>query len=278
MMAFIRAAGGTVVEVDTDGIFFLPPPAVTLEDEERAFVASLSDSLPDGITVAHAGRYRRMLSYKKKNYALLGYDERITLRGSSLVNRSMEGFGRTFVAQCVDHLLHENVAGMHEQFVSLRAAMLEHRLDVRDFARVETLRDSLDEYQAGVRAGTRNRSAAYEVALATRRRARPGTRVAYYITGTEAHARGFENAKSVEEWDPNFPDENTAYYLKRLEEYAEKFASFFEPQDFRAIFSADDLFPFDPRGITPITRTLREEAPDDRDDAPPDQFGIWLDV
>jgi hypothetical protein len=82
----------------------------------------------------------------------------------------------------------------------------------------------------------------------------------------------------VEEWDPNFPDENSPYYLKRLEEYAEKFLPFFEPQDFRAIFSADDLFPFDPHGIIPITRSIREESRDEPDDTPPDQFGIWLDT
>ena len=43
------------------------------------------------------GRAKAMLSYKKKNYALLGYDERITVKGSSLSSRSLEKFGRNFL-------------------------------------------------------------------------------------------------------------------------------------------------------------------------------------
>ena len=34
----IRQAGGTVIEVDTDGVFFIPPETVQGEAEERTFV------------------------------------------------------------------------------------------------------------------------------------------------------------------------------------------------------------------------------------------------
>ncbi|MEW6511520.1 MAG: DNA polymerase domain-containing protein [Bacteroidota bacterium] len=276
MIAVIREAGGKVIEVDTDGIFFVPPPGVNTAQDESAFVASLSATLPEGITVAMSGRFRKMLSYKKKNYALLGYDDKIRVKGSSLVSRSMEQFGRTYVHHCVEFILNGTIEGLHRLYVQYHQAILEHALDVRDFARVETLKDPVTVYEREVAAGKRNKSAAYEVAIASRRQVKPGDRIAYYITGSDANVKGSENCKAAEEWDPNFPDENAAYYLRRLDEFSEKFRDFFPPQDFRAIFSADDLFPFDQSRVTLLISDVT--APEaEEEEQRPDQFGIWID-
>ena len=231
--------------------------------------------MPEGITVAHAGRFRRMLSYRKKNYGLLSYDNRITIRGSALVSRSMEPFGRSFLRTCIDHLLNGNIEGLHNAYVSFRRSILEHALGVGDFARVETLRDPPELYRRQVAAGKRNKSAAYELALSGTRQFRSGDRIAYYITGSDSNVKGFENCKLAEDWDPNFPDENTAFYLRRLEEFCEKFADFFHPRDFRAVFSADELFPFDPGGILPLIAPVAPDSQERQDERP--AFGIWLD-
>jgi DNA polymerase elongation subunit (family B) len=115
MIAEIRAGGGKVVEVDTDGIFFVPPVGVDTGEQESVFISVLSSRLPEGITVAMDGRNRKILSYKKKNYALLGYDNKIRIKGSSLVSRSMEQFGRTYVHQCIDFILHGDFKGLHRR-------------------------------------------------------------------------------------------------------------------------------------------------------------------
>ncbi len=190
MMGHIRGEGGQVIEVDTDGIFFVPPRQVAGEEGESAFVAALSDTMPAGITVAFDGRYRKMLSYKKKNYALLGYDNHVKIKGSSLVSRSMEAFGRAYIRSCIDCLLKEDIAGLHELYVQYRQRILDHKLEVREFVRVETLKDPLAHYDEEVRSGKRNRSAAYEVARNTGRPAKPGDRIAFYITGNDPNARG----------------------------------------------------------------------------------------
>jgi hypothetical protein len=104
--------------------------------------------------------------------------------------------------------------------------------------------------------GRRNKSAVYEIALAAGQSFKPGDYVSYYITGNEANVKTFEQCKPLAEWDPNFPDENVAYYLRRLDEFAEKFKDFFVARDFRSIFSPDDLFPFSAEGISVVTRTL----------------------
>jgi DNA polymerase, archaea type len=277
MIAAVRASGGKVIEVDTDGVYFVPPMGVDSPEQEASFVAALSATMPEGITIALSGRYRKILSYKKKNYALLGYDDRIRIKGSSLISRSMEQFGRTYVHQCIDFILNGNIDGLHRLYLQYELAIREQTMDVRDFARVEALKDPISVYEEEVRAGKRNRGAAYEVAIASGKPIRPGDRIAYYITGTEANPRSSENCKSAEDWDPNFPDQNAPYYLRRLAEFSEKFLDFFRPPDFRAIFSSDDLFPFDATHIPLLITDVSEPESDSGADSRLDQFGIWLD-
>ncbi len=264
MMEEITKHGGTVIEVDTDGVLFVPPESVKGEQAERTFVALLSSRMPRGIAVAFSGRYSRMISFRKKNYALLTDEGRVIIKGSSLISRSMEGFGRSFIRKAVELLLQEDIAGLHRLYLDYQTRISSRKLHVKEFARVEGLKDPLAVYQEGVLAGQRNRSAAYEVALASGHQVKTGDRIAYYITGTDANVRGFENCRSVDEWNPNFPDENTAFYLRRLNEFAAKFQEFFLPHQFREIFSPEDLFPFDPAGIhaqvTPVAAEMDESG------------------
>ena len=78
---------------------------------------------------------------------------------------------------------------------------------------------------------------------------RKGDRMTYYITGTAPTVTTFDNARLAEAWDPALPDENTAFYLKRLDECARRFAPFFTAQDFARVFAPEDLFGFSPAGI-----------------------------
>jgi DNA polymerase elongation subunit (family B) len=265
MIEFIRDKQGTVIEVDTDGIFFVPPRDVADEANEMKFIEALSNAMPEGISVALDGRYRKMLSYKMKNYALLDYEGRMRVKGSSLISRAMERFGRSFVHQCIDCLLRDDIDGLHRIYMSLRNDIVEHTLDVRDFAKTEALKDSLVDYKRHVEMGRRHKSAAYEIALAAGRSFKPGDYVSFYITGNDANVKTFEKCRPVAEWDPNFPDENVAYYLRRLDEFSEKFRDFFEGPDFRSIFSPDDLFPFSAEGISVVTRALVSHKREEED-------------
>jgi DNA polymerase I len=263
MIAWLRNEGGTVVEVDTDGVLVVPPSSAADEQGERALTAALSQRLPDGITVAFSGRYRKMLSYRKKNYALLGYDGHVIIKGSSLISRSMEGFGRSFIKEAIKRILDEDIAGLHALYISWHKTILTRKMDVREFARVETLKEAPERYENEVLSGERNRSAAYEVALSGGRGVKAGERIAYYITGSDPNVKGFEHCRSADEWDPNFPDENTAFYIRRLDEFAEKFRDFFKPADFQEVFSPEGLFPFQARGIEILVKSITTSSSED---------------
>jgi DNA polymerase I len=253
----IRQAGGTVIEVDTDGVFFIPPETVHGEAEERAFVQRLQAALPPGINVGYEGRFRKMLSYKMKNYALLDYDGRLRSKGSALVSRSTEPFGKRFMLQVIALLLQEDVQSLHDLYVTTYERIVQHDWQVEEFARTETLKATVEDYQADVASGRRSKAAAYELAMArardTGQPVRKGDRITYYITGTNPHVTSFDNARLAVAWHQHAPDENTAYYLKRLDECARRFAPFFTAQDFAQVFAPDDLFGFSPAGIRPQT-------------------------
>ncbi|MEX0746488.1 MAG: DNA polymerase domain-containing protein [Rhodothermales bacterium] len=245
----ITASGGRVIEVDTDGVLFVPPPDVRGGDAEREFVDELSRAMPAGIRIGFEGRFQKMLSYKKKNYALLDYDGRLRFKGSSLVSRSVERFGRRFVREAIRRLIEEDVDGLHQLFLETRDRILRHDWDsVENFSRTETLKDAVEQYRLDVEKGKRPRAASYELAIERAQRTgqpvRKGDRVSYYVTGQSSAVTAFENCRLADEWFPENPDENTAYYLKRLDEFAQKFESFFLPHAFRQIFSPEDLFGF----------------------------------
>ena len=171
-----------------------------------------------------------------------------------LVSRSIERFGREFVAAAIRLLLAEDVAGLHRLYVTTRERILARDWrGVESFARTETLKDTPEQYRADVAEGRRTRAASYELAIAQAEETgipvRVGDRVTYYVTGTAASVTTFESARLARFWTPDAPDENTAYYLKRLDEFARKFEVFFAPEDFARVFAPPDLFGFDAAGI-----------------------------
>ncbi len=267
----IRTRGGTVIEVDTDGVLFVPPDRVRGEEAEVDFTVGLTEAMPEGIRVGFDGRYKKMLSYKKKNYALLTYDDDLKFKGSSLISRSNEPFGRDFVRKAIRRLLDYDVEGLHDLYVDTRDKIINHDWEsVESFARTETLKDRLEDYEADVEEGNRPRAATYELAKQKQERTgkpvKKGDRITYYITGDSANVTAFKHCALAADWNPNDPDENTAYYLKRLNEFATKFEPFFTEEDFRLVFSPEDMFGFSADGIEILERELEPDHPTSEDE------------
>ncbi len=257
IISVIRREGGTVIEVDTDGVFFVPPESAHGEGAELAFVEQLNSEMPTGIRIGFDGRYQKMLSYKSKNYALLGYDGKLKFKGSSLVSRSTEHFGRQFVIDAIPLLLQEDINGLHDLYLTTYERIMRHDWDVEAFARTETLKETAERYQADVASGRRSKAASYELAITrahqTGQPVHRGDRITYYVTGTSPTVTTFSSARLAEEWNRDCPDENTAFYVKRLDEFARKFAPFFSSDDFHRLFAPADLFGFSADGIRVLT-------------------------
>ena len=121
--------------------------------------------------------------------------------------------------------------------------------------------ETIDQYLADVAEGKRTRAAAYEVGIQLRDsgNADPqvGDQIRYYIRrGPVSGGPAFESAAPAEEWRAGDPDEDTTYYLKRLDEFAAKFTPFFSDHHYRQVFSEPDLFGFDARSIYIISESV----------------------
>jgi uncharacterized protein YprB with RNaseH-like and TPR domain len=131
----LRASEALPIEVDTDGVYFTPPPGITTEDEEEGFIAQIgSRALPAGIRLAHDGRYARMLSLKIKTYALLGYDGSLTLKGSSLRNRKMERLFLRFIDDAARGLLSDQRDAVRDEYFRIAEALLAHEVNPTDIS------------------------------------------------------------------------------------------------------------------------------------------------
>ncbi len=256
----ITKHGGKVIEADTDGIYFIPPEGFTTEEECEKFVKKIASTLPEGLNLAFNGIYKKMLSYKKKNYALLDKNGSVEIKGASLISRGMEPFARKYINECVKFLLNNEIGKIHELYKSLFKSIAERKIDILELAKTETLREDIENYKILVKEGRRNRSAAYELAIASGRNYRPGDKITYYITGSNPNVRILDNCKLVDEWNPFMRDENVPFYLTKLNEYTKRFKIFFKPEDFKRIFSLSDGLNFDDVQI--VTRKLSKELDD----------------
>jgi DNA polymerase elongation subunit (family B) len=228
MIAWLREKGCQVVEIDTDGIYFVPGSDITTEGQEEDLVKELSDSVPEGITVEYGGRYKAMFSYKVKNYALLNYDGTLRIKGSGLRSRGLEKFQRVFLEEMISRLLtdqKEEIPPLFQQYLEQVAG---HRWDIKMFMKTEMLQESLEKYREKIRNNARNRSAAYELALRSEKRYQPGDQISYYVTGDSEKVQVYDNCRLAREWDARHPDENLRYYQKKLRDLYKKFSEFFE--------------------------------------------------
>ncbi len=249
MIVEFEARGSKIIEVDTDGLLFIPPPDVTTEEEERKLVSEVSLIMPRGINIGYDGRFKKMISYMKKNYALLGYDNVMILKGSSLTSRSGEKFGREFVRKGFETLLTEDITGLHNLFTEYKNKILNHELESSDFSRTETFKSTITQYLDEIKSGKRSRAITYEIAIKSGMTVAKGDRITYYVSGSGTGTASYDKGKMASEWKKEAPDENTHFYLKRLDEHCQKFLPFFKPQDYSMIFSSDTLFSFSAEGI-----------------------------
>ena len=135
--AEIERLSGLVVEIDTDGVYFQPPPEVQTEADEIAFVERVGAVLPEGIRLAYDGRYKAMLSLKTKNYVLQGYDGKLTFKGASLRSRADEKFGREFLNSAIQWLLNGEPERVVAEYQRLARAILNGEVDIEQLCRRE---------------------------------------------------------------------------------------------------------------------------------------------
>jgi DNA polymerase elongation subunit (family B) len=225
----LTALGATPIEADTDGVYFLAP-AGHAAAADGALLEAIAAGLPEGIALELDGRYAAMLSYKMKTYALLDERGRVQLKGSGFRSRGLEPFQRRIIEEVVRLLLEGKPGEVRAVIDRWLAAFSAHQVPVRQFARTETLQDTVGVYRERVKTGLRPPSAAYELVIAAGRLCQPGDQVSYYVAGRSRNVVVNEQAKLASEWDAARPDENVEHYQSKVLETWERFRRFTEAQ------------------------------------------------
>src|SRR5213079_2739228 len=220
MIEWLNARSAQVIEVDTDGIYFVPPENISVDDLQKA----LAKELPPGIDVEIDEQFDAMFSYKAKNYALLTKDGDVIIKGGALKSRGLEKFQRAFLEEMIKLIME----GKPEAITHLRSEF-EKKIRNREWKidmlmKTDTLQDSLDKYRAKIAGSARNRAAAYELGLASGRNYKPGDQISYYVKATPKKVPTYEAAKLASEFDPENRDENIDYYVAKLDDLVKKFS------------------------------------------------------
>lgn len=274
----LRERGMTLLEADTDGVYFAAPDGWT-DEEERSVVNEVAALLPDGIRLEYEGRFKAMFVHEVKNYALLAYDGRLIVRGGALHSVRSEPFGERFLHAALDRLLNNDVVGLHRLFVETMTALKERRLTALDVATPARLTKTSEEY---MRSRNRLRESQYEaMLLAGRTTWRSGRRIKYFkaTDGTVALIPESNDELSGEtgneETETAIPasgrrDYDIGHYMQIfMTSYVGRLRKAFTPEDFDRLFRHDEqigLFDTPIESIRPVWINARSPIPTTRHD------------
>ncbi|HET7231632.1 MAG TPA: DNA polymerase domain-containing protein [Longimicrobium sp.] len=229
----LAARGVTLLEADTDGVYFAVPEGWTEEDEHRV-VSEVAALLPPRVQLEFEGRYAAMLSHEPKNYALLGYDGSLLLRGVAFRSSRAEPYGEAFLRDALRHLFAADLAGVGQVYLDTLDALRRRELPTHDVSSRVRLTKSPEQY-AETREARREFS--YEALIASgRTHWRVGERVRVYRTQGGAGA-----VVSADQADPGTADPrdyDVDHYARVLRDnFAVRLARALKPEDFAAIFT-----------------------------------------
>jgi DNA polymerase, archaea type len=216
--------GAKILEADTDGIYLSSPDDY---EQPENLLAKAAAILPPGIELEYDGRYVAMFCYKAKNYAL--YDgKEITIRGSALRSRGIEPYLKRLSDAMIHHLLGAGGESPLELVEHYRREIATGRTPVTELAKTESLSQNPAAYERWAAEGGKPRRAAAEAALLMSPRPRMGDRVTYYIGWRgKGQTSDWQRARPVEQWHPATAPYDPEYYLKRLEDWVERYGTYF---------------------------------------------------
>lgn len=255
--------GVTLLEADTDGVYFSVPGSWS-EADERRVVAEVAALLPPLVRLEFDGRYAAMLSHEPKNYALKPYAGPVLLRGVAFRSSRAEPFGERFLREALSCLLVRDVRGVQRAYFRTADALRRRELPTRDVAARVRLTKTPEQYLA-VRA--QRRELPYEALLGNgHSHWATGERVfVYRATGGRAGLlRNAESERGLEAETPDASetprDYDSEYYLRLLREtFAARLARAFTREGFEVVFSnplQPSLFPGDLARVEPILTPL----------------------
>ena len=232
----LAARGVTLLEADTNGVYFAAPEG-WVEADERRVVAEVAALLPPLVQLEFEGRYAAMLSHEPKNYALLGYGGALVLRGVAFRSSRAEPFGETFLRRSIGRLLAGDVGGVRDVYLATLEALRRRELPTHAVSSSVRLTKTPAEY---LETRDHRRELPYEAMLASGRTSwSVGDRIRVYRTksGPGGVIEEFEEqAAAIENADRR--DYDVDHYARVLRQtFAARLARAFTADGYEAVFA-----------------------------------------
>jgi len=255
----LAARGVILLEADTDGVYFAVPQE-WVEADERRVVAEVNALLPALVTLEFDGRYAAMLSHQPKNYALLGYDGTLVLRGVAFRSSRAEPMGEAFLRRAIRAALTDDIAGVRAAYVDAVDALRARALPTIDVSSRVRLTRTPERYIA-IRPN--RRELPYEAMLSAGRTTwRVGDRVRVYRTLTGGGLVADHDDETIDDAPSDPRDYDVEYYVALLRRtFAARLSTALSESDFDKVFADPRQLPLWPEKLDEIrTRLTRLSA------------------
>lgn len=233
---------------------------------ERRVVAEVAALLPPLVQLEFDGRYAAMLSHEPKNYALLGYDGTLLLRGVAFRSSRAEPFGEAFLRRSLGRLLAGDVAGVRDAYLATIRALRRRELPTHDVSSRVRLTKTPARY---LETRDSRRELTYEAMLASGRTSwKVGERVRVYSSKTGYGGVVTDpDDEAVVTGSADLRDYDVDHYLGVLRHtFAARLARAFTPADYAAVFEGPDQASLFTPSLATIRTILTRRPPDPSSD------------
>lgn len=244
----LDARGVTLIEADTDGVYFSVPEGWT-ETDERSVIREVDALLPSGVTLEFDGRWRAMLSHETKNYALLGYGGALELKGAAFTSSRGEQYGRVFLAEALEALLGGEIARIPPLYRATAERLQAGGYTNAEVASRVKVNKSQEEY---LLTRSARQEAVYEALIRSGRAWKKGDRFSLY--------QRIKGGLTVLD-DPEGCDHDAGFYVQQLlSGYASRLKKGLNPADFQQMFTQEQGGLFD-RPLDELSAVWRPVQP-----------------
>lgn len=225
MVNFLRAEDCTVIEIDTDGVYFTYPDG----KDPYKLLEELNSQMDEGIKIDFEKKFKSMLSYKDKTYVLMPENypkKKLTIKGSAFRKRGMQPYLKKWLATSFEKLLTFDPVGYEDNCYLVERALGQKEMDIEEV--VESKKISFD-YKHYIARPTGGKIAHFE---AMRKEGRekdflPGDKVSFYYHGDTLQKQKSDMVKLYNEGE-KVNDYNCDYYINKLQEWKKVFEPFYE--------------------------------------------------